>query len=120
MAVEKVILDWAAKAAADLRTKQYTLVKLGAGNTINVATAATDKAFVLLDKPNINQYGTFALAGVTKVVAGGTIVAGGAVTSNGSGQAVAATTGNAVIGQALEDAVVGDLVSIVVNNAGLA
>jgi hypothetical protein len=120
MAVEQIISKWSAKAAADLSTKQYTLVKLGAGNTINVASAATDAAFVLIDKPKSGQYGTLALAGITKVVAGGSITAGQKLASNASGQAAVAATGNAVIGQALEDAVAGDLVTIVVNNAGIA
>jgi hypothetical protein len=116
MAVETIDRAWSAKAAADLSSKQYTLVKLGSGNTINVA-AAGDAGFVLVDKPKSGQYGTIALQGICKVQLGGTVNAGDYLSSDANGHAIKATDGSStidgtkIIGQALEDGVSGDLVT---------
>lgn len=50
--------------------------------------------------------------GRVSVVAAGTISRGASVASNASGQAVAATTGNIIVGTAYEDAVAGQIMVI--------
>lgn len=50
--------------------------------------------------------------GRVQVLAGGTITAGAAVASNAAGRAVAATTGNAVLGYALEAAVNNQIITV--------
>lgn len=119
MAVEKVISEWAAPAAADLSSDQYKVVKFDANDEL-VLAGAGDAGFVLQDKPTAGQHGTIALAGVSKVELGGTVAAGDYLSSNASGLAVKATDGTAavdgtkIIGQALAKGVSGDLISAVV------
>jgi len=52
------------------------------------------------------------------VTAAGNITRGAAVTSNASGQAVAATTGNVILGTATEAAVSGQVITIELRRDG--
>lgn len=56
--------------------------------------------------------------GETKMIAGGTIAAGAQVTVNATGQAVAATTGNYVLGIALASAVANDVFAVLLLAGG--
>jgi hypothetical protein len=58
--------------------------------------------------------------GRVTVVAAGNITRGGNVASNASGKAVAATTGNIILGTALEDAVSGQVFTIDLRRDGTA
>lgn len=96
------------KAAADLRTVQYHIMRLTAAEEVNIASNAA-AAFasgaigVLQNKPNTNEHATVAVYGVSKVVTGAAVTAGNMLTTNGSGRAINAVTGSQqlVIGRAL-------------------
>lgn len=107
------------KSNADLSAKQYYIVKLTADDTVDLAAAATDIIVgVLYNKPKAPTNGKYdnaqvrlaSAAGTTRVVAGGTINRGDFITSDANGKAVATTTtGDNVIGRALQSAVAGDI-----------
>lgn len=118
-----------AKAASDLSAKQYFIVKITADDEIDLAGAG-EGIGVLTDEPAAGKYGTVQVQGITKVVAGGAISAGDAITSDGNGNAVAATastsntstgaiTGSMVLGRALKTAAQsGDVIPVVITHSG--
>lgn len=104
--------------SADLSTKKYFILQMntssrvvlsGAGATIipfgvtteDVADGTTTAASV----PVVQT-------GIAMVVAGGTVVEGAQVASDASGEAVAAASGDYVLGLCLEDGVDGDIVPV--------
>ncbi len=102
------IMGYTSKAAADLRTHQYHLARATGAGTCNVASeaagGANDLIGVLQNKPNTNQAAHIGVQGESKVVAGGSITANVWITTNGSGRAAAAVSGDNVVGLALEAA----------------
>lgn len=95
------------KAAADISGAQYHFMRYTAGDTVNISSLATaeDYAGVLLNKPDAaNRAATVAVAGETKITAGGALTVNDLVTTNGSGRAAAATSGDFVMGRVLETA----------------
>jgi hypothetical protein len=112
------------KAAADLRNCLYHIMRfVGAGAganppTTNIASnAAALKAVgvigVLQNAPNTNEHASIAFLGRSKVVGGGTVTGGQYVTTNGSGRAVNAASGDLTIGVALQTAVTdGEIISV--------
>lgn len=103
------------RAAADLTNQQYHLVRLAAADrTVNVASLDTDSGLwgVLLNKPRAGEAASVLLLGLGKVTAGAALTANALITTNGSGRAVAATSGDYVIGRALEAAAAaGDVIT---------
>lgn len=98
-----------AKASADLSGKLYHIVRFAGEGLVNQAShsaAAPDVgiAGVLQNKPEANQAATVGYFGESKVVAGGSLTAGKWITTNGSGRATAAASGDVVIGRALTTA----------------
>lgn len=105
------------KAAADLSTKQYFLVKFTAARKVNIAAGATTPVFVLQNKPDAaDDAAELAMPGsTTKVKLGGTVTYGDKLTSDGSGKAITTTTNtNHVAGIALESGVADDLIEMLV------
>ena len=99
-----------ALAAADLRTKQYVFMRAAAAGTVNQSSQGNGNSpatliGVLANKPNSGQAATIIYGGEYKVIAGGAITVNRWITSNGSGKAAAAVSGDNVIGFALEAAV---------------
>lgn len=113
MATEKVICTDTIPATADLRTHQYKLVTLA-----GALAGAAAVAFALQDKPNNGQNGTIGVAGISKVVYGATVALGAKLASNGSGQAITATTGQTVVGIARVAGVVNDVGSMYIATPG--
>jgi len=92
------------------------IVKLSSGEVV-VATAATDKFIgVTTNKAAAGEQTDIRLRnaqGTAKVKAGGTIAVGDYVTATTAGKAVATTTsGNLILGMALEAAADGDLFEV--------
>lgn len=117
MAVEANVQYYSAKAGADLSAKQHYIVKLDSTeDQVVLASAATDAILgVLQNKPTSGQYGSIAISGVTKVIAGGNVSAGNMVTADANGKAVATTNaGDSVLGMALTAAVSGDIFTILI------
>lgn len=99
------------QAGGDLRTKQYHILRQSAAGVTNLAsrttanqTAVVDAIGVLQNKPNSGQAASVAITGESKVVAGAAITQGVNVTTNASGRAIVAASGDWTIGQAAEAA----------------
>lgn len=89
-------------ATADLSASQFCFVKIDTNGQIVIGTSASQCIGVLQDKPKAGDPGAVAVRGnVTKVLCGGTITAGQYVSCDGSGHAVAATSGLSNLGIAL-------------------
>jgi len=106
------------KAGADLSAKQFFIVKFTAANTVGLASAATDVLLgTLRNKPEQNETAEVHLigaGGTAKVKLGGSVTAGNFLTADSAGKAVATTTtGNYVLGRALEDGDADDIIEFV-------
>ena len=94
-----------------------TIAKFGADDdTLSLATASTEELIGVFQHITsaANEEVRVMLSGVSLVKLGGTVVRGGWITTDGSGQGVAAAPGAgvnvAVIGKALASGVLGDLI----------
>ncbi|MBL0142654.1 MAG: DUF2190 family protein [Betaproteobacteria bacterium] len=101
---------------------QNRIVKMGAADgAVIVAAAVSDKpigvSVASIDAASGGRVDVV-LAGVYEVKAGGTITRGDPITSDATGQAVtaapAAGTNNGIIGRALQSAVSGDMVDVLI------
>lgn len=120
MSKENSLTSISIEASADLSAKQYFFMKTSA---TGVASAGNgEKAVgVLQNKPDaLGKAATIAIAGVTKVLAGGTVAVDGDVASDAAGEAVAAATGDQILGIALEAGVDGDIIAILLQSRGTA
>lgn len=101
------------EAGQDLSTKQYYFVTMASDGQVDPTGAGAAADGVLQNAPAAaGRAASVAISGRVKVVAGGTITAGANVASNASGAVVAASTGNIVLGKALEAGVSGQYVTI--------
>lgn len=92
-------------AAADLSAKRYHIMRvIDNAKGINIASLATHSSMigVLQDAPISGQHGSVAFQGVGNITLGAAVNSLVWVTSNGSGRAVAATSGQMVCGRLLE------------------
>lgn len=117
-------LEGSAKSAtAATALSMGTVVKLTAYNTVAAAAAATDNilGYVMEDAAAGRAVSVKLLngSGTAPAVAGGTITIGSYVTSNGTGQVIAATQAAAaaqpttrVIGLAVEAGVAGQVIEV--------
>jgi hypothetical protein len=114
MAETHALTDSGVTAAASLTSNQYQGVKLTASRTVNLVAASTDIPYgILMNKPQSGQACEVCIAGIGKVQVGAALAADTEVMFNGSAVAVAATTGNRVIGLLLEASnASGDVVAI--------
>lgn len=112
------------EAAADMTNHQYLAMRLSAANTVNIASnnAALTVVGVLQDTPKAaGREARVAINGESKVKAGAAITAGVPISHNSSGRAIAATSGLALLGFALEAAGAdGDVIRAVLNIGPLA
>lgn len=93
-------------AAADLSGKQYHFVNIGLLGTTNMASLSTASTLggVLLTNPQSGERATIAYSGIGKVTVGAAVAEAAFVTTNGSGRAVTAGSGDMVAGRVLEAA----------------
>lgn len=100
------LMTLVAQAGADLRQKQWHLMRLSSAGICNQASHAAGAAAtlvgVLMNKPNSGQAATIAYLGEAKVVAGGAVSANVWVTTNGSGRITAAGSGDNAVGFTME------------------
>ena len=91
-------------AAADLSGAQYALVRASAAGLTNIASLSTNSALVgvLQNKPLSGQAATVADFGLSKVIAGASATVNTYFTNDSSGRAVAAQSGDMIIGRFLE------------------
>lgn len=104
---------YSGKANADLSAAQYKIVKMTAADVVDLCSGTGDIAIgVLNNKPKANAGAQVLIAGVGKVIAGGTITAGDRIGTGASGTAVTKTAdADWIIGIALTSGVSGELVS---------
>jgi len=98
------------------------IVKFGTTDEVVIqGAAATDSLIGVVEgvAPAIGEHCDVTLAGIAEVKLGGNVTRGGLVTSDGTGQGVAAAPGagtnNGVIGRALMSGVSGDIIKVLVN-----
>jgi len=99
MAVHENVHSLTILANADLSTNQYSFVSRNSTNRIALTGAGLSADGVLYDKPSVaGRAAQVAISGVAKVLLGGTVAAGDEVTSDATGRAVVATTGDVILG----------------------
>lgn len=102
MATENLDCTYSLPAAADLRTKQGYPVTINTSGQVALAAANTVDYGHLHNAPNTGEMARIVHHGkVVKAVAGGTITLGAKIATHANGYAVA-STGQAVVGIALE------------------
>jgi hypothetical protein len=100
-------------AGSDLTAAQFKFVSLAADGQVDVTAAAGGNAIgILSNNPDVGQAATVTVSGGYMVEAGGTITAGDQVQSSATGTALLAATSDVVLGYALEDAVIGQIMRI--------
>jgi len=100
-------------AGSDLTAAQFKFVSLAADGQVDVTASAGGNAIgILTNNPDVGQAATVTVTGGYMVEAGGTITAGDQIQSSATGTALLAATGDVVLGYALEDAVIGQVMRI--------
>lgn len=107
---------------AEAAINAYRIVKFGTTDDVVIqGAAATDSLIGVVEgvAPASGERCDVVMAGIAEVVLGGSVTRGGLVTSNATGQGVAAApsagTNNGVIGRALMSGVSGDVIPVLVN-----
>jgi hypothetical protein len=99
-------------AGSDLSAKQFRFVSLAADGAVDATGAGAAAAGVLLNSPAAGAAAGVAYDGRVTVVCGGTVTRGGEVASDAAGEAVDATTDDAILGYALETGADGQVITI--------
>jgi len=96
MAYEETLTSQSYDANVDLSADQYKIVKVAADDAVDTASGSTDDVIgVLQGTPESGSSANVATAGITKVVAGGTLAAGDLVMSDSDGKAEVAVVSDA-------------------------
>lgn len=134
---DNVGMDWSFPTAIDLSANQFYFGIITAGTgLITVSTAGAHALGVIQDGPvgtaSINKACSIRYGGISKVMCGGTFVAGDLLSSDSSGRAIKYTgatiftgtpyvlSGSYILGQALVAGSSGSLSSMIVNPMGYA
>ena len=89
-------------AGADLSSAQHRFVVVNSSGKVVLAGAGVVVDGVVQNNPEADQAATvWGVGSASKVEAGGAIAAGALVTSNATGQALTAASGNYIAGRAL-------------------
>lgn len=107
---------------AEAAINPYRIVKFGASDdNVLQAAAATDALIGVVEgvAPALGERCAVVTHGIAEVKLGGTVVRGGPITSDASGQGVAAApaaaNNNRLIGFALQSGVAGDVINVLVS-----
>lgn len=121
MATQDNMLCVSLEAGADLSTKQFYFVSLASDGQIDPTGAGAIAQGVLQDAPAAaGRAALVAVAGKVKVVCGAAVTRGGPVASTSTGTATNATTGNIILGTALETGASGRIIEILFQPRGAA
>lgn len=124
MSYEERLVNISATASADLSAQQYRFVALAnqSGRVQAQRAVVGDRVMgILQNNPVAGDTATVAIGGVSKCVAGGTILAGASVTSDAQGRATSTLTGTDFrAGVAQEAAVVGQIFAVLLFPIGTA
>lgn len=101
-------------AGEDLSAKQFYFVKLMSDGTVDLADTAGENCHgIVTNKPTAGREATVVVSGKTQVVAGATMATiGTKVQTDANGKAIAAATGDVVMGYTLEAAVDTQVIAI--------
>lgn len=101
------------EAGQDLSAKQFYFVSMSSDGQIDPAGDGAKAVGVLQNDPAAaGRAAEVAIVGVTKMKCGGAITAGGNVSSDTNGAAVATATGDVPLGIALETGAPGRIISV--------
>jgi hypothetical protein len=105
-------------AGADLSAKQYFFVSVAADGQIDPTGDGAQADGVLQDAPSAAGDPALVFSGIgfTKVSAGGTITAGDDLASDAAGEAITSTSGDEILGVAMESGVDGDIITMLLRN----
>lgn len=120
MAYEENQLKFSLEAGADLSAKQYYCAKVSSGKAALCSVEGEDVFGVIQNKPVSGEAAELATYGKTKAVAGAAILIDANLMVNASGKVITATTGDTIIGKALEAAAAdGNIITIMLAKNGL-
>jgi len=120
MAYELSLQRFTYIAGADFTNHQYKFITVDSNGNAQLCAAGKSAAGVTQDNPVQGASGEAAFAGISKVVSGGTIKWGAPVQASTNGVAIAATTGNIVLGQSFSGAAANDIFPVLLNLANWA
>lgn len=107
-------------ADADLDAYQYTIMVNSTGPRVNRNFSGGGRSIgILQNKPKSGEHATVTVLGKTRVLAGGTITAGGGFTNTISGTAVAVTSGQLELGTAYTGVASGGIFEGYITHAGV-
>lgn len=108
------------EAGQDLSDHQYRLVSLASDGQVDPTGAGASAVGVLMNDPSsAGRAAEVAIGGVVPVEFGGSVAIGADLASDANGKAVAATTGDQVIGVATESGGDGTVGSILFQPRGI-
>lgn len=106
---------------AEAAINTYRIVKFGSTDDFVVQAAAVGDSMIGIVEnvsPAIGERCAVVMAGIAELTLGGTVTRGGLITSNGTGQGVAAApaagVNNNVIGRALASGLSGDVIPVLI------
>lgn len=109
------------EAGQDLSAKQFRFMTLASDGQIDPTGDGALAVGVLQNDPDTAGHAAeVAIMGQTKVVAGGTVTGGADVASDAAGEAVAAASGDEILGTAIDGGADGEVIRIVFNPRGTA
>lgn len=106
MAFETPGFAFSREASGDLSAGQHHFVEIDGNGQIVLISGSGDPAIGVLQNKPVAQGNEGAImgTGISKVVAGAAVTVGALVMSNAAGRAITATSGEVVLGRALEAA----------------
>lgn len=121
MATENVLSRMARVTASDFTNKLYFAAALDANGLLVIAGAAVSALGVVYEEAVAGKAATIATAGIVKGSAGGAIDEGVPVTTDASGEFVAASAGQKYFGFYIGEgaAADGDIISILIDRGEL-
>lgn len=121
MATEENMICVSLEAGQDLSAKQFCFVSVAADGQIDPTAAGLIAQGVLQDAPAAaGRAAQVAISGKVKVLCGAAVTRGGPVASTATGTATNATTGNIILGTALETGASGRIIEILFQPRGAA
>ncbi len=102
---ERAALNVSMKAGGDLRSSQYAFVSVSGSEYVMLCRTSGEKMFGLLqNQPYSGDTAVVMVAGISKILAGGSVTRGNPITTNhsGCGVSVTLTSGQYVMAYAQE------------------
>ncbi len=120
MALQGPQIAWTFPAAGTMASNQYKFGLMNSAGRIDLNAANGGFCTGVIDDnvDAIDKACRTVLCGITKVKCNGVITRGALIMSDATGQAVTATSGGVVLGQALETGAVGNIITVFLFTGG--